>query len=500
MKKEQQLTRPFDPRHNLAVSDKLFGTDAGSVQVEEPTRTVKNFYRPNKFTTSLNIYEVHLFSWSNNHAHKVDYEELKQLVRYVKEQGFNTIELMPLQAHPLDESWGYQISSFKALTSRLEGGADTLIRFINYAHKKNLRVILDFVVGHFLRNEEAVSADEFGYPEGNSQRDNHAWGAYNTDLTNKHVQDYIIDTAKYWLTTYGFDGMRLDAVSNTIYWNYLKDNQSVNYEAVNFWKRFNSEIHDLDENIITIAEEATSKYTLGQPITGSPVESLGFDFKWDLGFMNDTLKFFSIDPLYRREHTDLLTFSFVYKDEENFILPFSHDEVVHGKGSMLTKMWSDDRDLQLQQLKSLYLYQAMHPGKTLDFMHNELAPFVEFAIKQQKHRPTDFDEFWTYGKKNGAWDFSEYRQKINDLFANNNVQFDSIHSEHFTTEFIDDGKESGHIVFKRQADDDMPLWFIMNIDNADNNYVRITSEGKIKNHKLKPLEAIVIDSYGKRWI
>ena len=332
--------------------------------------------REKYFDKPMNIYELHMGSWMKRDAHEwMNYEEIgHQLIPYVKEMGFTHIELMPLTEYPFDGSWGYQAHGYFSLTSRY-GTPKQFMAFVDECHLNDIGVILDFVPVHFvkdnygLRNFDGTSLYEYSNPhDANSQ-----WDTLNFDLWKEEVRSFLLSSASFWLETYHVDGLRIDAVSNIIFWHGNKSNGS-NDGATAFIRRMNYYLNVRYPGVIMMAEDSSDYPKVTHPTTEM---GLGFDYKWDLGWMNDTLKYYSLDPVYRQFHHHQLTFSMAYFYSENFILPLSHDEVVHGKGTIINKLWGDYKQ-KFAQARNLYAYMFSHPGKKLNFMGNELAHFREF--------------------------------------------------------------------------------------------------------------------------
>lgn len=353
----------------------------------DDTSYLENRKRKSKFESPINIYEVHKNSWMK-HFDNANYtfDDLSErLIPYVKEMGYTHIELMPIMEHPLEASWGYQITGYFAVAARY-GDALGLKRFINAAHKENIGVILDWVPGHFCQNHEAMAYFDgtATYEYQNSIRAyNKRWGALNFDLGKTQVQSFLISSLIYWIEEFHVDGIRVDAVSNMLYRDYdlpphilNDDGSNLNHEGIDFLKKMNAVVDERFEDVLMIAEESTNYQGLTKDLEEG---GLGFDFKWNMGWMNDILRFFEIDPLYRKHHFNLVSFIFVYMHHEKYILPLSHDEVVHGKKSLLAKM-PGDRYNQFAQLKVLYTLMQILPGGTLNFMGNELGQFLEWRF------------------------------------------------------------------------------------------------------------------------
>jgi len=328
------------------------------------------------------IYEVHLGSWRRKGEHGdqlLTYGELADtLIPYAKELGFTHLELLPVTEHPFDGSWGYQPTGMYAPTSRY-GTPDDFRAFVDRAHRAGIGVVIDWVPGHFptdahgLGNFDGTHLYEHADPR---KGFHYEWGTWIYNLGRREVANFLIASALYWLREFHVDGLRVDAVSSMIYLDYDRDpgqwiaNESggnENVEATAFLRRLNETVYAEFPSATTIAEESTSWPMVSTPTN---VGGLGFGYKWNMGWMNDTLKFFARDPLYRGYHFDELTFSLVYAFSENYILPFSHDEVVHLKRSLLGRMPGDD-EARFAALRTLYGYLYTHPGKKLMFMGDE---------------------------------------------------------------------------------------------------------------------------------
>ncbi len=322
----------------------------------------------------MNIYEVHLNGFMKS-GEFASYRDLKErLIPYVKDMGFTHIEMMPVFEHPFDGSWGYQASGFFAATSRY-GTPYDLMDLINECHLNGIGVILDAVYLHFAT--DAFSLINFDFSHLYEYKEDHLawsqWGTLNFDLTSPTVISFLMSSANFFLSRYHADGLRFDAVSNFIYHS---GNRTLGENAggISFLKRINFSLKQLHPSCVLIAEDSTD-----YPNVTKPVEygGLGFDYKWDLGWMNDTLKYYAMDPVYRQYHHDKITFSMAYFFSEKFILPFSHDEVVHSKKTIVDKMWGT-YEQKFSQCRNLFMYMFTHPGKKLNFMGNEMAMFREF--------------------------------------------------------------------------------------------------------------------------
>lgn len=341
-------------------------------------------HRDKLYNHPFHIYEIHFGSWRAKGDRWYRYEELPEvLLPYLKEMGYTHVEIMPLAEHPLDASWGYQCTGFFAPTSRY-GTPDGLREFVNQCHQAGIGVILDFVMVHFAVDDYGLSLFD-GYPLYELPFDDverSEWGSYNFAHGRGETASFLKSCANYWLTEFHFDGLRMDAISNIIYWR-GQENCGVNQQAVSFIQALNDGLHNIHPNVILIAEDSTSYLKVTAPVAYG---GLGFDYKWDLGFMHDTLNFFQMSPAERRKHYGDILFSMHYFYNELYLLAFSHDEVVHGKKTILDKMYGAYED-KFSQCRALFLYMLSHPGKKMNFMGNEIGQFREWA----EYRPQDFE-------------------------------------------------------------------------------------------------------------
>lgn len=332
----------------------------------------------------LNIYEMHIGSWKNN-PHNANgwynYSELADiLIPYLKEYGYNYIELMPICEHPCDNSWGYQITGFFSPTSRY-GTCNDLKAFVDKCHQNGIGVLLDFVPVHFAVDDYALEKydgealyeyphPDVGYSEWNSHNFNHSRG---------EVQSFLQSAANYWIKEYHFDGLRMDAISRIIYWQ-GDESRGINLDGLRFLKQMNYFLKSTYPSIILAAEDSSAY----PGVTKGVIQNgLGFDYKWDMGWMNDTLEYFKLDPYFRSGNYHKLTFSMMYYYSDNFLLPLSHDETVHGKASIVHKM-NGDYEKKFPQARALYTYMFAHPGKKLNFMGNEFAQFREWDESREQ--------------------------------------------------------------------------------------------------------------------
>ena len=332
----------------------------------------------------LNIYEVHLGSFKKPED-KPDawytYKEMADiLIPYLKKNGYNYLEIMPLNEYPCDESWGYQATGFYSPTSRY-GTAGQLKYFVDVCHQNGIGVIMDFVPVHFALDSYGLAMYDgtslYEYP--NSAVGVSEWGSCNFMHSRGEVRSFLQSAANYWLTEYHIDGLRMDAISRAIYWQ-GDPARGVNGNAVEFLQYMNQGLKKLHPSAILAAEDSTSFPKVTDPVDHG---GLGFDYKWDMGWMNDTLDYFRTDPEYRSREYHKLTFSMMYYYDARFLLPLSHDEVVHGKATILQKM-NGDYDGKFPQARAFYMYMYAHPGKKLNFMGNEFGQLREWDEKREQ--------------------------------------------------------------------------------------------------------------------
>jgi 1,4-alpha-glucan branching enzyme len=355
---------------------------------------MENRTQRNLLQEPMAIYEVHLASWmrvTGEDNRWLTYRELApKLIDHVKRFGFTHIELMPVAEYPFDGSWGYQVTGYFAPTSRF-GSPDEFKHFVDMFHQEGIGVIIDWVPAHFPKDDFSLKMFDGTalYEHVDPRQAEHAeWGTLVFNFGRHEVRNFLLANALFWLDVYHIDGLRVDAVASLLYLDYgKKDGEWIpnryggneNLEAVDFLRALNKEVYGQFPGCFTVAEESTDWSGVTSP---AHLGGLGFGFKWDMGWMHDTLLYFSKEPVHRKYHHNDLTFSMMYAYSENFVLPFSHDEVVHGKGSLLRKMPGDEWQ-KLANLRTLLGYMYTHPGKKLLFMGTELAPWDEWYHEKE---------------------------------------------------------------------------------------------------------------------
>lgn len=423
--------------------------------------------RSKNYNEPLNIYEVHLGSWHtdpDNENGWYSYSDIAdKLIKYVKKHHYTHIEFMPLSEHPADCSWGYQNTGFFAPTSRY-GTPAQLMKLIDKCHKNDIGVIMDFVPVHFAIDGYALAKYDgtclYEYPD--SDVTISEWGTCNFIHSRREVCCFLQSAANYWLEKYHFDGLRMDAISRAIYWQ-GKPERGVNKCTVDFLKKMNSGLHALHPTAMLIAEDSTAF-----PKVTAPVEydGLGFDYKWDLGWMNDTLDYFRTPPAERKYHHGKITFSMQYFYNELYLLPISHDENVHGKATVIQKMWGD-YDVKFPQARAFYMYMYSHPGKKLNFMGGEFAQFREWDETREQD--------WDMLKYPLHDSFLRYMTDLEKLYTTRPSLYNGEYNPDCFKWILPDESERSVFAYKRCAENETTIC-LLNFSDKEQN-ITIPADG-----------------------
>ena len=418
--------------------------------------------RDRNFDKPVSIYEIHVGSWlgRGENGRYLSYEEVcDKLIDYVKAHGYTHVELMPVTQYPFDGSWGYQATGFYSVDSRY-GNPFQLMSFVDRLHQAGIGVILDFVVVHFATDPYGLERfDGSCLYEYSGENEFSQWGSKMFDLGKDPVRSFLMSAVNYFIDYFHFDGIRFDAISNIVYWN-GDSSRGENSGAIEFIKRMTGKLHIEHNSVMLIAEDSTAYQGVTKPLEYG---GLGFDYKWDLGWMNDTLKYFSKDPIYRKYHHNLLTFSMAYFYSENFLLPLSHDEVVHGKGTIINKIHGN-YEQKFAQLRNLYTYMWAHPGKILNFMGNELASFDEWD--ERKSLPWNLKTYPSHDS------ISRLVRDLNLIYRSEKAMyFEEYNPQHFSW-LMPDNSDQSIYAFRRTVGDET-LVFIFNMTPNYYEYINI---------------------------
>ncbi|MBN2693982.1 1,4-alpha-glucan branching protein GlgB [bacterium] len=382
---------------------------------------IQNRDKKNSKEMPISVYEVHLGSFKKENGYFLNYKDLAhQILNHVKYLNYTHIELMPIMEHPLDESWGYQVTGYFAPTSRF-GTPDDFIYFINLFHENGIGVILDWVPAHFPKDNfslakfDGTSLYEHSDPRKGEHKE---WGTLIPNFSRNEVKNFYISNALYWIDRFHIDGIRVDAVASMLYLDYSRKagewipniyGGNENLESIEFFKNLNSTIKREHPSVLIIAEDSTQYPKVTESVENG---GLGFDFKWNMGWMNDSIQYMRKEFQYKKYHQKDITFSMMYNYTENFMLPLSHDEVVHGKGSLINKM-AGDLWQKFAHLKTFYTYQISHPGKKLNFMGSEFAQYSEWNCLSSLQ--------WELLNRDENRKYFDFVKNINQLYINSSV-------------------------------------------------------------------------------
>ena len=455
-------------------------------------RWMKSRAKKQSISSPINIYEVHLGSWRRYPDGEVfSYEKVaEELAAYVKEMGYTHVEVMPVSEYPYDPSWGYQVTGYYSITSRY-GTPKDFMKFVDIMHKNNIGVIVDWVPGHFTKDSHGLiefDGTPLYEPSDPTKKEHEGWGTRCFDYGRTEVQSFLVSNAMFLFDKFHIDGIRVDAVASMLYLDYGREEgkwhpnsfgTNINLEAVAFLQKLNTVVHEYYPGVLMIAEESSAYPGITRMVSEG---GLGFDYKWNMGWMNDTLSYIKTDPIFRRYHHDKLTFQLTYVFNEQYVLPLSHDEVVHMKGSMINKM-PGEYNQKFASLKSYYTYMLTHPGKKLLFMGGEIGQFSEWNELKELD--------WSVLSYDTHKGLKKYLERLNHFYKENPSLYENEKNwDGFRWLSVDD-KDHNVFAYERTSFKGEKViailnfsyceWFNYEIHNVENGYyeVKLCSEDKI---------------------